>query len=99
MWVDKFAMRKWVNFMQTFVQVANTIGHIFGYFIYLLLGGKQWKYGFLIESISISSLVFIMILIPFKYYDKNYINPETVKLVTNDDSSENKNIKEKKNLK
>ena len=96
MWVDKFAMRKWVNFMQTFVQVANTIGHIFGYFIYLLLGGKQWKYGFLIESISISSLVFIMILIPFKYYDKNYINPETVKLVTNDDSSENKNIKEKK---
>ena len=38
MWVDKFAMKKWVNFMQTFVQVANTIGHIFGYFIFLLLG-------------------------------------------------------------
>ena len=96
MWVDKFAMRKWVNFMQTFVQVANTIGHIFGYFIFLLLGGKQWKYGFLIESISISSLVFIMILIPFKYYDKNYINPETVKIINNEDSSEEKTIKEKK---
>ena len=39
MWVDKFAMKKLVNFMQTFVQVANTIGHIFGYFIFLLLGG------------------------------------------------------------
>ena len=96
MWVDKFAMKKWVNFMQTFVQVANTIGHIFGYFIFLLLGGTQWKYGFLIESISISSLVFIMILIPFKYYDKNYINPETEKIVNNEDISENKTIKEKK---
>ena len=82
--------------MQTFVQVANTIGHIFGYFIFLLLGGKQWKYGFLIESISISSLVFIMIWIPFKYYDKNYINPETVKIINNEDSSEEKTIKEKK---
>ena len=81
-----------------FVQVANTIGHIFGYFIFLLLGGKQWKYGFLIESLSISSLVFIMILIPFKYYDKNYINPETVKIINNEDSLENKNIKEKKEI-
>ena len=100
MWVDKFAMKKWVNFMQTFVQVANTIGHIFGYFIFLLLGGTQWKYGFLIESISISSLVFIMILIPFKYYDKNYINPDTIKLVNNEgDTSENKTIKEKKETK
>ena len=99
MWVDKFAMKKWVNFMQTFVQVANTIGHIFGYFIFLLLGGTQWKYGFLIESISISSLVFIMILIPFKYYDKNYINPENIKIVNNEgDTSENKNIKEKKEI-
>ena len=97
MWVDKFAMKKWVNFMQTFVQVANTIGHIFGYFIFLLLGGTQWKYGFLIESISISSLVFIMILLPFKYYDKNYINPENIKIVSNEgDTSENKTIKEKK---
>lgn len=96
MWVDKFAMKKWVNFMQTFVQVANTIGHIFGYFIFLLLGGTQWKYGFLIESISISSLVFIMIIIPFKYYDKNYINPETEKIINNEEPSEDKTIKEKK---
>ena len=97
MWVDKFAMKKWVNFMQTFVQVANTIGHIFGYFIFLLLGGTRWKYGFLIESLSISALAFVMILIPFKYYDKNYVNQETTNLVANEgDASENKNIKEKK---
>ena len=95
MWVDKFGMKKWVNFMQTFVQVANTIGHIFGYFIFLLIGGTQWKYGFLIESLSISSLVFIMILIPFKYYDKNYINPETLNsnvssINDNDDTDKDK---------
>ena len=37
-WVEKFAMEKWENFMQTTVQVVNTLGNIFGYFIYLILG-------------------------------------------------------------
>ena len=83
MWVDRFAMKKWVNFMQTFVQVSNTIGHIFGYFVYLFLGGKNWKYGFLFESLSISFLVFLMLLIPFKYYDKNYKNLEFVEETNN----------------
>ena len=99
MWVEKFAMKKWVNFMQTFVQVSNTIGHIFGYFVYLILGGHNWKYGFLLESLSISSLVFVMLIIPFKYYDKNYVNPD---YVTNDvntsDSTEEKGIKETKEI-
>ena len=97
MWVDRFAMKKWINFMQTFVQVANTIGHIFGYFIFLLLGGKQWKYGFLIESLSISSLVFIMILIPFKYYDKIYINPENIQTKTDNDKDNNE-LQEKETI-
>ena len=97
MWVDRFAMKKWINFMQTFVQVANTIGHIFGYFIFLLLGGKQWKYGFLIERLSISSLVFIMILIPFKYYDKNYINPENIQTKTDNDKDNNE-LQEKETI-
>jgi hypothetical protein len=76
MWVDKFSMRKWVNFMQTTVQISNTIGHNFGYFIYLILGSKQWKYGFLIEIFTVNSFVFIMIIIPDKYYDRNYNNKE-----------------------
>ena len=97
MWVDRFAMKKWINFMQTFVQVANTIGHIFGYFIFLLLGGNQRKYGFLIESLSISSLVFIMILIPFKYYDKNYINPENIQTKTDNDKDNNE-LQEKETI-
>ena len=99
MWVEKFAMKKWVNFMQTFVQVSNTIGHIFGYFVYLVLGGHNWKYGFLLESVTISSLVFIMLVIPFKYYDKNYINPDYVNNVNSVDSSEEKEIKETKEKK
>ena len=87
------------NFMQTFVQVSNTIGHIFGYFVYLILGGHNWKYGFLLESLSISSLVFVMLIIPFKYYDKNYINPDYVKEVNSVDSSEEKEIKGFKEVK
>lgn len=76
MWVDKFSMRKWVNFMQTTVQISNIIGHNFGYFIYLILGSKQWKYGFLTEIFTVNSFVFIMIIIPDKYYDRNYNNKE-----------------------
>ena len=78
MWVDKFGMKKWVNFMQTFIQVLNTLGNILGYFFFLLFGDYQWKYGFLVESLSISFLVIFMILIPSKYYDKNYINPDSI---------------------
>ena len=69
-WVENFAMKKWVNFMQTTVQVANTIGNIIGYFIYFILGNNKWKDGFFIESFSILFLVLIMIMIPDRYYNK-----------------------------
>ena len=71
MWVDKFGVKNWVNFMQTTVQVSNTLGYILGYLIFLLLGSKRWADGFLIESVSIGICVFFMLLIPFKFYDKN----------------------------
>ena len=71
-WVDKFAMKNWVNFMQTTVQLSNTAGHILGYFIYLILGSKNWKYGFLTEIFTVTCLVFIMVIIPNKYYDKDF---------------------------
>ena len=76
MWVDKFAMKNWVNFMQTMVQLSNTAGHLLGYFIYLILGSNNWKYGFLSEIFTVSGCVFIMALIPNKYYDRNYTNKE-----------------------
>ena len=69
-WVENFAMKKWVNFMQTTVQVANTIGNIIGYFIYLILGSNKWKDGFFIESFSVLFLVLIMVMIPDRYYNK-----------------------------
>ena len=57
--------------MQTTVQVANTVGNIIGYFIYLILGSHKWKDGFFIESFSILFLVLIMLMIPSRYYNKN----------------------------
>ena len=71
LWVENFAVKKWINFMQTTVQVANTIGNIIGYFIYLILGSHKWKDGFFIESFSILFLVLIMVMIPGRYYNKN----------------------------
>ena len=69
-WVENFAMKKWVNFMQTTVEVANTIGNIIGYFIYFILGSNKWKDGFFIESFSVLFLVLIMVMIPDRYYNK-----------------------------
>ena len=102
-WVDKFAMKRWVNFMQTTVQVSNTLGNIIGYFIYLILGQQKYKYGFYFESFSILILVFFLILIPNKYYDKNYTSNESYEVsITNSieiketQNSNNNTINEKK---
>jgi len=90
MWVDKFAMKKWVNFMQTTVQLSNTIGHIFGYFIFLILGSQNWKYGFLTEIFSVTCLVFIMVIIPNNYYDRNYENKEWNEINTTEPNEQEK---------
>ena len=112
MWVDEFGIKSWINFMQTFVQVSNTVGHVFGYFIYYLLGSTRWKYGFLYEIFSINCLVLFMALIPNYYFDKNKksdnnntfnnnnINSEEeIKLKNdNDDITNNNKIKNNKNI-
>ena len=79
-WVENFAMKKWVNFVQTTVQVANTIGYIIGYFIYLILGSNKWKDGFFIESFSVLFLVLIMAMIPSRYYNKNEIVKDNIQI-------------------
>lgn len=76
MWVNKFGITDSINFMQTVVQISHTIGKIFGYFIYLILGSKNWKYGFLYETFSVCTMTLIMIIIPYKYYDKDYENQD-----------------------
>ena len=103
MWVDEFGIKDWLNFMQTTVQVSNTIGHIFGYFIYYIIGGKHWKYGFLSETFTVCCLLLVIIIIPTKYYDKNeeeyepkyniLNNEEEIKLKNENDEI---NVKEKK---
>ena len=79
MWVDKFGILNWVNFMQTVVQISKTFGNILGYFIYFVLGSRKWNYGFLIESILVTIVAFFMNLIPNDYYDKKYIDLEREK--------------------
>ena len=108
MWVDEFGIREWINFMQTTVQVSNTIGHIFGYFFYYLLGSKFWKYGFLSETFSVCCLVLILVLIPDIYYDKddtekensyNIVNAdEEMKLKNENNDIQNRPKKEKSTI-
>ena len=108
MWVDEFGIREWINFMQTTVQVSNTIGHIFAYFFYYLLGSKFWKYGFLSETFSVCCLVLILVLIPDIYYDKddteklnsyNIVNAdEEMKLKNENNDIQNRPKKEKSTI-
>ena len=70
MWVDEFGIKDWLNFMQTTVQVSNTIGKIYGYFFYYYIGSSQWKYGFLTEVFSVCLLTLLLAIIPDIYYDK-----------------------------
>ena len=79
MWVDKFGINNWVNFMQTIVQISKTFGNVLGYFIFFILGSRKWNYGFLIESICVTVVIFFMYLIPNDFYDKNYIDFERMK--------------------
>ena len=109
MWVDEFGFKSWINFMQTFVQVSNTIGHIFGYFIYYLFGSTFWKYGFLYEIFSINCLVLFLALIPKYYFDKNISeknninnninNEEEIKLKNENENNNNNNNQIKKEKK
>ena len=85
-WVDKFGILNWVNFMQTLVQISKTFGNVLGYFIFYILGSKNWNYGFLIEIILVSIVASLMYIIPYDYYDKNYIDIEREK---NNKSNEN----------
>ena len=41
MWVDKFGINNWINFMQTVVQISKTFGNVLGYFIFLFWEAKN----------------------------------------------------------
>ena len=96
MWVDKFGILNWVNFMQTVVQISKTFGNVLGYFIFYILGSRKWNYGFLIESILVTIVVFFMHLIPNDYYDKKYIDMEREREIKTLTRVYNGNINEEK---
>ena len=98
MWVDKFGVKNWVNFMQTTVQVSNTLGAILGYLIYLFLGSKRWADGFLIESVSIGICVSFMLVTPSKYFDKNYVDKEREEKPNDSVESKKNEIEEKETI-
>jgi MFS family permease len=96
MWVDKFGINHWVNFMQTVVQISKTFGNILGYFIFFILGSIKWNYGFLIESILVTVVIFFMQLIPNDYYDKKYIDLEREKSVKQNSNTDNELVNQEK---
>ena len=102
MWVDEFGFKDWLNFMQTTVQVSNTIGKIYGYFFYYYIGSSQWKYGFLTEVFSVCLLTLLLAIIPDIYYDKcddedveseyNIVNSEEKVKLKNENNENNINV-------
>ena len=75
-WVDKFGINNWIGFMHALVQVCKIYGNTLGSFIIYLISNRKWNFGFLLESISVTVVTFLMYLIPEDYYDKRYIDLE-----------------------
>ena len=78
-WVDKFGINNWIIFMQALIQISKILGNFFTHILIILIGNNKWNYCFLVESILITFVTFIMYLIPNFYYDKNYIDIEQEK--------------------
>ena len=75
-WVDKFGINNWIIFMQGLVQVSKIFGISLGYSINSIFGSRRWNFAFLLESILVTIVTFIMYLVPNDYYDKGYIDME-----------------------
>ena len=75
-WIDKFGINNWIIFMQGLVQISKIFGISLGYSIHSILGNRRWNYAFFIESVLVTTVTFIMYLIPNDYYDKRYIDME-----------------------
>ena len=75
-WVDKFGINNWIGFMQALVQISKIFGVSIGYSLFSILGNRNWNYFFLIESVLVTIVTFLMYLIPSDYYDKRYIDME-----------------------
>ena len=73
-WVDKFGINNWIGFMHALVQIFKIYGISLGAFLIYLVGQWRWNFGFLVESVSVTIVTFLMYLIPQAYYDKRYID-------------------------
>ena len=70
-WVDQFGMQKWKTVMFTLVNLSGNLGMLWGYLINLIIGSENWKLGILTEICCIMTLVFILLLLPDKYFIKD----------------------------
>ena len=75
-WVDKFGINNWIGFMHALVQIFRIIGIYFAYFLIYLIGHRKWNFGFLLESVLVTIVTFLMYLAENAYYDQRYIDME-----------------------
>ena len=75
-WVDKFGINNWIGFMHALVQIFKIYGMSLGAFLIYLVRQRKWNFGFILESVSVTIVTFLMHLIPQAYYDKRYIDLE-----------------------
>jgi predicted MFS family arabinose efflux permease len=70
-WVDQFGMQRWKTMMFTLVNLSGNLGMLWGYLINLIIGTENWKLGILTEIACIMTLVFILLLVPDVYLNKD----------------------------
>ena len=70
-WIDQYAFKKYKTTQLTMFQVIKPFGKVMGYTFNVLLGEKNWKYGFVITGGYLWSVSLLIFCYPQNYFNGN----------------------------
>lgn len=70
-WIDQYAFKKYKTTQLTMFQVIKPFGKVMGYTFNVLLGEKNWKYGFVISGGYLWAVSLLIFCYPHNYFNAN----------------------------
>jgi len=70
-WIDQYAFKKYKTTQLTMFQVIKPFGKVMGYTFNVILGEKNWKYGFVISGGYLWAVSLLILCYPHNYFNAN----------------------------
>ena len=70
-WIDQYAFKKYKTTQLTMFQVIKPFGKVMGYTFNVILGEKNWKYGFVISGGYLWAVSLLVFCYPHNYFNAN----------------------------